>query len=135
MIEVTRFTVNELSEPTSIRILTQKNKGANHHETALTIHWDNISVEQLKCMAAHLVVQKVQQELKSQDDPIPEELSVAAVMYWREFQPAEQREFQIPESWKSGSDKPEGKQKEKKPTLEDLLQALSPEELAALLAN
>lgn len=124
-----------IGEPTSIRILTQKHKGASHHETVLTIHWDNISIEQLKCMAAHLLVQKVQQELKQQALEIPEELSVAAVMYWREFQPAEHREFQIPESWKSGSDKPERKQKEKKPTLEELLRALSPEELAALLAN
>lgn len=129
--------VNRVPRPegcTEVKVLTRFNRGRGHRELGIVIDWDGITQEQLKFMAQQLIVHNLRAELFHADGEFPEEVFVQARMAAAEQQPCN-RKYDIPESWKSGTDKPAKVQKAAKtpPNLLDLLSGLSKEELAALL--
>lgn len=113
-------------EPTTIRVLTQREKGKPHHETLLTIDWTGITEADLLMLAANALVRDAQMVLRG--GPIPEEYTVMAKAHCHAPLPVNWKG--VPQAWKEGTDKPGKKEKF---TLEELLGQLSAEELMALL--
>lgn len=117
-------------------LLIQPKPGAAHVEIVVHIDWDEISPEDIKFLASQLLIHNLEAKIKSgfYGSMIPQVFTINAAWEVHRHQ-VEPKDYCIPESWKSGLDKPEKVvEKKAKPSLEELLAALSPAERAALLA-
>lgn len=118
----------------SFKILTRIGQG--HHETDVTIDWTGITEEELKVLARATLVRDLQIHLQTGDYMEFATIIARQQVFYKQSQ-GPKKEYKIPDSWRSGSDKPEPQAKKKKlAQSESLLQALlllTPEERKALL--
>ena len=122
-----------------MKILVQTRPNSAHREVEVDIIWDNISQEDIKFLAQQCIIHHLQAKIRAgfyNGEEFPKFITVRAE--WEVHRDVVGvKDYVIPESWKSGEDKPQRVKKEKvekkKPSLEELLSVLSPQEIAALL--
>lgn len=122
-----------------MKILVQPKPHSAHREVEVDILWDDISAEDIKFLAQQCIIHHLQARIRAgfyDGEAFPEFITIRAE--WEVHRNVVGvKDYVIPESWKSGEDKPQRVKKEKvekrKPSLEELLSVLSPQEIAALL--
>ena len=122
----------------TLKILVQPRPTSAHREVEVDIIWDDISQEDIKFLAQQCIIHHLQAKVRAgfyDGEEFPKFITIRAE--WEVHRDVVGvKDYVIPESWKSGEDKPQRVKKEKEkasPTLEELLSALSPQEIAALL--
>lgn len=122
----------------TLKILVQPRPTSAHQDVEVSINWNDISAEDIQFLAQQCIIHHLQAKIRAgfYVGRVPDFIEVNAA--WEVHRDVVGvKDYVIPESWKSGKDKPQRvkKEKEKKapPTLEELLSALSPQEIAALL--
>lgn len=120
---------------TSEKVLVKRNKAAGHEETVVHVNWAGLTDDDIKLIAAFHVRSRFMEQLRRYERQLPESVEVYAKDFLH-LEPVQDKKYAIPDSWKSGTDKPEPVRKaKKKPSLEDMLAGLSKEELITLLGG
>jgi hypothetical protein len=121
---------------TVAKLLTRRREGGAHHEVSVCIDWTGITEAQLQFLAAQLLYHDLQARIqKGGYHGVPEFVTIVARDMVHE-EPVCRQKYNVPESWKSGEDKPKPKEKvtaSKRTSLETLLKSLSADELKTLL--
>ena len=120
---------------TSSKCLVRRDGKSGHDETVVHVEWDGLTDEDIKVLASFYIINCVEQQLKTNTTRLPEQVVVNGRDYLHREVIVEKK-VKVPDSWKSGEDKPaRGKAvKERQPTLLELLKALTPEERKTLLS-
>lgn len=120
----------------SFEILTKV--GTGHRKTVVSIDWQGITQDEMMVLARATLVRDFQERLKQ--NPAHESAHIIArqqVFYKQQ----KEKEYTIPESWKSGTDKPEKVKKaakvESNPMewLDQLISGMSPQQRREFLES
>lgn len=117
---------------TSGRVLIKRDKSRGHEETVVHVEWGLCSDEDIKLLASFYVQDCVARQLRQNETKLPEAVTVNANEYLHR-EVITERPVNVPESWRSGTDRTPKKQK-KSPDIMELLAGLSKEEVRALLS-
>lgn len=112
---------------TSQRVYLRRDGKRGHEEIMIHVDWDRLTDADIRQLAAFYVLHRVEKELKGFDNCLPEAITYHASDFLHN-EPMVQKELVIPESWR---EPPKSKARKE---LEKLMDGLTPEEIAALLA-
>ncbi len=117
---------------TSGKVLLKRYAALGHEEITIHVDWEGLDKSEIELLASFYVQDRCCQELRSSDRKLPQSVTVYAADYLHR-EKVEEKPVNVPESWKSGTDKkPKQSEKEK---LKSYLATLSQEELAILISE